>query len=94
MLLTIPGVGDMIALNTLYEAHDIGRFRKVQDYSSYCRVVKCQRSSAGKSTGHKNQEIGNPYLKWAYGQMAIFAVAASERIEKLYKTMEVTSISL
>jgi transposase len=87
-LLTIPGVGDMIALNTLYETHDISRFRKAQDYSSYSRVVKCQRSTGGKPTARKNQKIGNPYLKWAYGQMAIYAVRASERIEKLYTKME------
>lgn len=49
----------MIALNTLYETHDIARFRKVQDYSSYCRV-KCERTSDGKPTGRKNQRIGNP----------------------------------
>ena len=88
MLLTIPGVGDKIALNTLYETHDIGRFRKPQHYSSYCRVVKCQRSSGGRATANKNQRIGNPYLKWAYGQMAIYAVRASERIGKLYNKME------
>jgi len=88
ILLTIPGVGDIIALNTLYETHDIHRFRKVQDYASYCRVVKCQRSSGGKTTASKNQRIGNPYLKWAFGQMAIYAVEASERIEKLFKRME------
>ena len=38
LLLTVPGVGPMIALNILYETHVIGRFRKVQDFSSYCRV--------------------------------------------------------
>jgi transposase len=88
MLLTIPGVGEIIALNTLYETHDIERFRKPQDYSSYSRVVKCRRTSDGKLTGNKNQKIGNPYLKWAYGQMAIYAVNASERIAKLYSRME------
>lgn len=56
MLLTIPGVGEMIALNTLYETHDISRFRKPQDYSSYCRVVKCQRSTGGKPTPNKNHK--------------------------------------
>ena len=53
-----------------------------------CRVVKCRRTSAGKKTSGKNQKIGNPYLKWAYGQMAIFSVNASERIQKLYNRME------
>lgn len=66
----------------------ISRFRKVQDYSSSSRVVKCQRTPGGKATAAKNQRIGNPYLKRAYGQMAIYAVRASERIEKLYSELE------
>lgn len=88
ILLTIPGVGDIIALNTLYETHDIHRFKRAQNYASYSRVVKCQRSSNGKPTGSKNQRIGNPYLKWAFGQMAIYSVEASEPIEKLFKRLE------
>ncbi|MFQ5825502.1 MAG: IS110 family transposase [bacterium] len=88
LLLTVPGVGPIIALVILYETHDIGRFPTVQKYSSYCRVVKCQRQSAGKLKGYKNQKIGNPYLKWAYSQIIISAQNASEGIKKYYQKLE------
>jgi transposase len=35
-LLTIPGVGPILALTIMLEVGDIGRFARVGDYSSYC----------------------------------------------------------
>jgi transposase len=35
----------------LYEIHDIRRFPSVQEFVSYCRLVKCARESAGKRYG-------------------------------------------
>ncbi|MFQ5653034.1 MAG: transposase [bacterium] len=49
------------------------RFDTVQQYSSYCGVVKCQRSSCGRNIGAKNTKIRNPYLKWAFGEIIIKA---------------------
>jgi len=69
LLQTVPGVGRMIGLNLIYEIHDISRFKTVQRFSSYCRVVRCERSSNGKSKGSRNQKIGNPYLKWSMSQI-------------------------
>jgi transposase len=43
-----PGVGKILALVLLYEIHDIQRFPRVQEFVSYCRLVKCARESAGK----------------------------------------------
>ena len=63
LLQTIPGVGDILALSILYEIHDINRFKRVQNFVSYCRVVKCQRESGGKKFASKNTKIGNPNLK-------------------------------
>ena len=88
LLLTVPGVGPMITLTILYETHDIGRFRKVQDYSSYCRVVKCQRSSADKLKGYRHPKMGNPYLKWAFSQIIISAQKSSDAIGKYYARLE------
>ncbi|NIV93875.1 IS110 family transposase [candidate division KSB1 bacterium] len=88
LLLTVPGVGSMITLVILYETHDIGRFRSVQDYSSYSRVVKCARQSAGKFKGYGNPKIGNPYLKWAFSQIIISAQQSSEGIRKYYQRLE------
>ena len=88
LLLTIPGVGNIISLGILYETHDLKRFPRVQDYSSYSRVVKCDRRSAGKSVGRKNQKIGNPYLKWSFSQIIMAAQSSSDRIGKYYQRLE------
>jgi len=46
---SIPGVGRILGMTILYEIHDINRFQRVQDFVSYCRLVKSARESAGKS---------------------------------------------
>jgi transposase len=43
LLRSIPGIGKILSLIILYEAHDISRFDRVQDFVSYCRLVKCPR---------------------------------------------------
>ena len=47
-LRSVPGIGQILALVILYEVQDIGRFPRVQDFVSYCRLVKCTKESAGK----------------------------------------------
>jgi transposase len=88
LLLSIPGVGKIIAFDILYEIHTIRRFKTAQKLSSYSRVVKCQRTSAGKVKGAKNQKIGNPYLKWAMSQIIISAQQSSELIRTYYHRLE------
>ena len=39
MLLTIPGIGNILGLTINLEVGDIGRFPAAGDYSSYCRCV-------------------------------------------------------
>jgi transposase len=73
LLQSLKGLGPVLSLTLLYEIHTIERFPTHQKFSSYARVVKAMRSSAGKKTGSKNQKIGNPYLRWAFAQLAISA---------------------
>lgn len=87
LLQTMPGVGPIIALNVIYEMHDIKRFKTAQKYSSYCRVVKCERSSNGKNKGSKNHKIGNSYLKWATSQI-IIAAQKNEALAKYAQRLE------
>ncbi len=68
---TIPGIGKILALTLLYEIHDIARFASVQRFASYARLVKCEKSSAGKRTGSSGSKIGNVHLKWAFSEAAI-----------------------
>src|SRR5215475_4401638 len=51
LLQTVPGIGKILSLVLLYEVHALGRFPRVQDFVSYCRLVKCAKESAGKRYG-------------------------------------------
>ena len=87
-LMSMPGVGKILAMIILYETHDISRFRRVQQYASYSRVVRCNRTSSGKKVDRKGSKIGNPYLKWAFSQIIMGAQKSSERIRKYYQRLE------
>ena len=56
LLRTVPGIGEILSLVLLYEIHDIERFPRVQDFVSYCRLVKCAKESAGKRYGTSGDE--------------------------------------
>lgn len=71
-LLTVPGIGKILALTIMLETGDIHRFGKVGNYSSYCRCVKSSRLSNQKKKGENNRKNGNRYLCWAYVEAANF----------------------
>jgi len=63
LLLTVPGIGDILAMTIMLEVGDINRFGKVGNFASYCRCVSSQRTSDGKTKGRGNRKNGNRYLK-------------------------------
>jgi len=71
---TVWGIGKVLGLTIMYEVGDIGRFAKVGNFASYCRLVKSDRLSNGKRKGSGNPKNGNPYLSWAFSEAAHFAV--------------------
>ena len=74
VLQTVPGIGKILSLVLLSERHDITRFPRVQDFVSYCRLVKCAKESAGKRDGTSGTKIGNAYLKWAFSEAAVLCL--------------------
>jgi transposase len=70
LLQTIPGVGKILALVLLYELHEAGRFKDQRHFVSYCRLVRPSHTSAGKARPGKNHKVGNPHLRWAFGEAA------------------------
>jgi transposase len=70
LLQTIPGVGRILGLVILYEIENINRFPTVQNFVSYCRLVKCTKESNGKKYGSSGKKIGNAHLKWAFSEAA------------------------
>lgn len=73
LLQTVWGIGKVLALTIMYEVGQIARFPKVGDFASYCRCVTTARLSNGKPKGSGNRKNGNPYLSWAFSEVAHYA---------------------
>jgi len=87
-LRSVYGIGKILALVILYEIHDINRFPRVQDFVSYCRLVKCARESAGKRHGTSGKKIGNAHLKWAFSEAAVLFLRNNPDGQKYLQKLE------
>ena len=88
LLMTTPGIGKILSLTIALEIHDINRFPTRQDFSSYCRLIRTAHMSNGKKLGSAGHKIGNPYLKWAFGEVAALSTRKHERINALRQRLE------
>jgi transposase len=85
MLMTVPGIGKILALTIMLETGPIERFAKVGNYASYCRCVNTSRLSNGKAKGRGNRKNGNKYLSWAYVEAANHALWSYEYVKRYYQ---------
>lgn len=85
MLQTIPGIGTILGLTIMLEVGDINRFKKVGNYTSYCRCVPSRRESNKKKKGEGNRKNGNKYLSWAYVEAANFSKRFCPQAQKYYQ---------
>ena len=83
-LLTVPGIGNILAMTIMLEVGDINRFPKVGNFTSYCRCVPSRRLSDGKSKGSGNRKNGNRYLSWAFTEAVHLGRRHNERFRAYY----------
>src|SRR3989442_10114003 len=83
-LLSVSGIGDILALTIMLETGDIGRFATVGHYASYCRCVGSTKLTNGKRKGEGNTKNGNKYLAWAFVEAANFAVRYNPQVRRFY----------
>ena len=83
-LLTVPGIGHILAMTIMLEVGDVGRFAKVGNFTSYCRCAPTQRLSDGKAKGSGNRKNGNRYLSWAFSEAAQMARRFNARFRRYY----------
>jgi transposase len=88
LLQTVPGIGNILSLVLLYEIHQIDRFPRVQDFASYCRLVKCAKESGGKRLGTSGKKIGNAHLTWAFSEVATLFLRGNEPGQKYLARLE------
>jgi transposase len=84
-LLTVPGIGTILAQTITLETSAISRFPAVGHYASYCRCVDSTKISNGKRKGTGNVKNGNPYLAWAYMEAAQFALRFQPAAQRFYQ---------
>jgi transposase len=84
-LLTVPGIGTILAQTIRLETGAISRFPTVGHYASYCRCVDSTKISNGKRKGTGNVKNGNPYLAWAYMEAAQFALRFQPAAQRFYQ---------
>ena len=83
-LLSMPGVGKILALTIMLETGPISRFDRVGNYASYCRKVSSRWTSNGKTKGRGNKKNGNRYLAWAFSEAAELARRYDSAARKYY----------
>jgi transposase len=83
-LLSLPGIGRILALTITMEVGDVKRFKTDGDFASYCRMVDARRWSNGKCKGDNNQKCGNPYLAWTFVEAANFSRRYDENCRRWY----------
>jgi transposase len=87
LLCSILGIGPILSMVMLYEIHDINRFETVQQFASYCRLVKCSHESANKKKGTGGAKIGNAHLKWAFSEAAVLFMRCNPQAKKLVENL-------
>lgn len=88
LLRSVPGVGKTLGLTILLEVDTIERFPSAQDFLSYCRLVKGTVASAGKVKGLRGAKLGNPYLRWAFGEAAVLGKRHHEDLDAYSRHLE------
>lgn len=92
-LLSVKGIGKVIALSVSLEVGDIGRFKGAGHFASYCRCVPSKRISNNKGKGENNRKNGNKYLAWAMVEAAMFVKKQCPYARKFYEKKKKTSKS-
>lgn len=88
LLQSVPGIGRTLGMSILYEIHTIKRFKSVQKFLSYSRLVKCMKESAGKKYGKIGSKIGNAYLKWAFCEAAVLFLKGNKKRQAWFARLE------
>ena len=83
-LMTIPGVGKILSMTIFLETGSIHRFKKVGNFTSYCRKVPSNWESNGKRKGKGNTKNGNKYLAWAFAEAAEFCRRYDDRAKSFF----------
>jgi transposase len=81
-LLSVPGIGSILAMTIVLEVADIARFPSAEDFASYGRTVAAIKTSNGKKKADNNRKCGNRSLGWAFIEAANLIRRYDERAKR------------
>jgi transposase len=84
LLMSAPGIGEVLATTIALEMGTIERFEAVGNFASYARCVNSRRVSNGKNKGVGNVRNGNKYLAWAFVEASHFARRYCPQAQRFY----------
>jgi transposase len=84
-LLSVTGIGPVIAWTIVLESGELTRFKNVGQFASYARCVDSNRTSNEKKKGEGNVKNGNAYLAWAFFEAAHFATEYLPAARRFYQ---------
>ena len=84
-LLTVQGIGTILAQTITLETGAISRCPTAGNSASYCRCVDSTKMSNGKRKGTGKVKNGHPYLAWASMEAAQFALRFQPEAQRFYQ---------
>lgn len=88
LLLSIPGVGDILALTLSTEIGEVTRFASDRALASYAGVVPSVRSSGDKTHYGGVSKQGNPYIRWALAEALPHLIRHDEYMRHFYERLK------
>lgn len=87
LLMTVPGIGEVLAYLVLYEVGEISRFPSEKKFAAYCCLVPSTRQSADHTYHGRTGRNGNLYLKWAFVEAAHKAIKGDPYLGAWYERL-------
>lgn len=85
-LLSIPGIGKIVAFTIYLEIDGIERFSDVNKFYSYCRLVPGANNSNKRNKHKSGNKDGNRYLKLAFSEASAKAVQYYKEIRQFHQS--------
>ena len=85
VLISVPGIGEVLATLIMLETGAIERFAAVGNFASYARCVDSAHRSNNKKKGAGNVKNGNKYLAWAFIEAANLARRYCPQAQRFYE---------
>lgn len=84
-VMSIPGMGPILAAVVVNEIDDISRFKSAQKLCGYIGLCPSTSSSGGKTYNGKLMKHCNKWLRWAFVEAAWVSIGCNSYFGDLYK---------